>query len=182
MEKLFGELEVLLISCLFADIEPTSRRVTRSKSKALASANKTADKPVLSVASVQLNTPASAAVRRPASETPTWTPDRFDIGKPLGRGAFGRVFLARTKKEHFIVALKVMFKKELQAARMENHLRREIEINARLDHPNILRMYGYFWDQTRIYLILEFAPNGELFRILRQRGTFTEKESASVRN
>lgn len=30
-------------------------------------------------------------------------------------------------------------------------------------HPNILKMYGYFYDDTRVYLILEYAPNGQLF-------------------
>lgn len=33
-------------------------------------------------------------------------------------------------------------------------------------HPNILKMYGYFHDDKRIYLILEYAPNGELFKEL----------------
>lgn len=33
-------------------------------------------------------------------------------------------------------------------------------------HPNILRLYGYFHDEQRVYLILEYAPNGELFRTL----------------
>ncbi|OAD57158.1 Aurora kinase A-A [Eufriesea mexicana] len=33
-------------------------------------------------------------------------------------------------------------------------------------HPNILKMYGYFHDDKRVYLILEYAPNGELFKEL----------------
>lgn len=35
-----------------------------------------------------------------------------------------------------------------------------------LRHPNILRMYGYFYDDKRIYLILEYAPKGELYKEL----------------
>jgi serine/threonine protein kinase len=31
----------------------------------------------------------------------------FDIGRPLGKGKFGNVYLAREKKSKFIVALKV---------------------------------------------------------------------------
>ena len=31
----------------------------------------------------------------------------FEIGKPLGRGKFGNVYLAREKETKFIVALKV---------------------------------------------------------------------------
>ncbi|EOD06243.1 hypothetical protein EMIHUDRAFT_125202, partial [Emiliania huxleyi CCMP1516] len=97
------------------------------------------------------------------SRTPKkqWSLNDFDIGKPLGNGKFGKVYLAREKKTHFIVALKaperVLFKSQLTKAGVEHQLRREIEIQAHLRHPNILRLYGYFYDQTRIYLILEFA-------------------------
>ena len=35
-------------------------------------------------------------------------------------------------------------------------------------HPNILRLFGYFWDDKRIYLILEFAPKGEMYKCLQK--------------
>jgi hypothetical protein len=38
-----------------------------------------------------------------------WTLADFEIGKPLGRGKFGDVYLAREKKSKFIVALKVQY-------------------------------------------------------------------------
>jgi serine/threonine protein kinase len=43
---------------------------------------------------------------------------------------------------------------------------------------NILRMYGYFWDENRIYIILEFAPGGELYKVLTSRGHFSESVTA----
>jgi serine/threonine protein kinase len=49
---------------------------------------------------------------------------------------------------------------------MECQLRREIEIQSHLRHPNIIRLYGYFHDDTNIYLIMEYAPGGELFTLL----------------
>lgn len=57
-----------------------------------------------------------------------WTIDDFEIGKPLGRGKFGHVYLAREKKSKFIVALKVLYKKQLLKSNVEHQLRREIEI------------------------------------------------------
>ena len=36
-----------------------------------------------------------------------WSIEDFDIGRPLGKGKFGNVYLAREKKSKFIVALKV---------------------------------------------------------------------------
>ena len=95
----------------------------------------------------------------------TWELADFDIGKPLGRGKFGNVYLAREKKSHYIVALKVLFKSQLAKAGVEHQLRREIEIQSHLRHKNILRLYGYFYDQSRVYLILEFAARGELYKV-----------------
>ena len=61
-----------------------------------------------------------------------WSLQDFDIGKPLGNGKFGKVYLAREKKSHFIVALKVLYKSQLSKAHVEHQLRREIEIQAHL--------------------------------------------------
>lgn len=47
-------------------------------------------------------------------------------------------------------------------------------------HPNILRLYGYFHDTSRVYLILEFAPKGELYSELQRCGRFPEDKSATV--
>ena len=90
--------------------------------------------------------------------------------RPLGKGKFGNVYLAREKKSKYIVALKVLFKSQLQKAQVcsnfknaqlledgpswliyqvEHQLRREIEIQSHLRHPNILRLFGYFYDETR---------------------------------
>jgi serine/threonine protein kinase len=49
-----------------------------------------------------------------------WTIDDFEIGKPLGRGKFGHVYLAREKKSKFIVALKVLYKKQLLKSNVEH--------------------------------------------------------------
>jgi serine/threonine protein kinase len=107
-----------------------------------------------------------------------WALNDFEIGKPLGRGKFGSVYLAREKKTKYIVAIKVLQKSQLQKAGVEHQLRREIEIQSHLRHRNILRMYGYFYDAKRIYLILEYSPGGELYKRLTIKGRFSEKQSA----
>ncbi|KAL4441525.1 hypothetical protein ABPG77_002029 [Micractinium sp. CCAP 211/92] len=126
---------------------------------------------------------AAAAVReRPASggsAARRWQLTDFDIGKPLGRGKFGNVYLAREKKSMYIVALKVLFKNQLQQSNVEHQLRREIEIQSHLRHPNILRLYGYFYDNNRVYLILEYAARGELYKELQRAGSFDERRTAT---
>ena len=61
---------------------------------------------------------------------------------------------------------------------MEHQLRREIEIQSHLRHPNVLRLYAYFFDERRIYLVLEFAARGELYKQLVKRGKFSESTAA----
>ena len=108
--------------------------------------------------------------------------DDFDIGRPLGQGKFGRVYLARTKKEKFIVALKVVFKKQLVKNNVQHQLRREIEIQSHLHHENILRMFGFFHDERKVYLILEYAPQGELYKKLRKYGRFEDDRASKYIN
>jgi len=97
-----------------------------------------------------------------------WSIDDFEVGKPLGRGKFGRVYLARERQNNFIVALKCISKEKLIKWNVEHQLRREIEIQTHLDHENILKLYGFFWDHRRIYLILEYAPGGEVYKELKR--------------
>ena len=102
----------------------------------------------------------------------------FEIGKPLGKGKFGRVYLARERGTGFVCALKVLHKSELQQGKVEKQVRREIEIQSNLAHPNVLRLYGHFHDTKRIFLILEFAGRGELYKHLRKAGRFPEWQAA----
>ena len=102
----------------------------------------------------------------------------FEIGKPLGKGKFGRVYLARERSNGFVCALKVLHKPELVAGKVEKQVRREIEIQSNLAHPNILRLYGHFHDSKRIFLILEFAGKGELYKHLRKAQRFPEWQAA----
>ena len=107
-----------------------------------------------------------------------WSLKDFEIGRPLGRGKFGDVYLARERKSKFVVAIKAIKKSQLLKAGVEHQLRREIEIQSHLRQKNILRMYGYFYDDKRIFLILEFAPGGELYKQLTARVRFSEATTA----
>jgi serine/threonine protein kinase len=167
---------------------------------------------------------ASAAAASGAESTATtdagaggkrWKLSDFEIGKRLGHGQFGEVYLARSKETKFIVALKVrasskicrngyffffspdflnfcsnfltraarapkvLFKKNLQESGMAHQLRREIEIQSHLRHPNVLGLFGYFYDKSRVYLILEYAPGGELYKQLKRVVCFDEPTTAA---
>lgn len=45
-------------------------------------------------------------------------------------------------------------------------------------HNNILRLFGYFYDESRVYLILEYAAAGSVYNLLKEEGKFSESLSA----
>jgi len=87
--------------------------------------------------------------------------------------------MVRTKCEpRYILALKTLYKSEIVQSKVEKQIRREIEIQQNLRHPNVLRLYGYFHDEKRIFLMLEFAGKGELYKQLSKQGRFSERRSS----
>ncbi|WWD17750.1 hypothetical protein CI109_102191 [Kwoniella shandongensis] len=101
-----------------------------------------------------------------------WNLSNFDIGRPLGKG--------ESKDDPFILVLKCLTKDEIMSQDVQTQVRREIEIMQQLRHPNIIRLYGWFHDATRIFLMLEYAGRGELFKQLSKNGRFSEKRSSRV--
>ncbi|CAK0822343.1 unnamed protein product [Prorocentrum cordatum] len=112
-----------------------------------------------------------------ANEIPWFTLQDIDVGKRLGAGKFGAVYVARDRRTGFIFALKVLDKAQLIKHRVEHQLRREIEIQSHCRHAT-RGLYSFFHDEKRVYLMLEMAPGGELYALLQSRGTFSEARSA----
>lgn len=48
------------------------------------------------------------------------------------------------------------------------------------DHPNIVKLYEYFEDERRYYIINEICNGGELFDEMQKRGKFSERDSAVI--
>ena len=72
------------------------------------------------------------------------------------------------KKNNYLVALKFVNLEILEETNSRNLLLREIKISTVLDHPNILKLFGFFSIQNKkkIVLILEYCPHGELYQFL----------------
>ena len=77
----------------------------------------------------------------------------FEIGKPLGKGKFGRAYLVREKASGFICALKVLHKNELVQSKIEKQIRREIEIQSNLRYVNfdVFAIYIYILENFLTY-------------------------------
>jgi len=108
---------------------------------------------------------------------PRWTTKDFDFGRKIGEGRFGKIYLARVKLTGHVVALKVMSKDFIVAQDLVLQLKREINVQQHCRHCNVLRLFAWFWDDTRVYLVLEYASGGTLGDIVGVR-TCPEPEAA----
>jgi serine/threonine protein kinase len=104
----------------------------------------------------------------------------FEIGRPLGKGKFGNVYLARHKEKKKVVAMKVVYKSEVIQKNLVGQLKREIEIHTHLRHENIIRMFAWFQDEKAVYAILEYAKGGELYKAMQNapNSRFSEPQAA----
>ena len=53
----------------------------------------------------------------------------------------------------------------------------EIKIQMFLDHPNIVKLYGFFDDASNFYIIMEFMEGGNLFGLVKKKKKLTEAET-----
>jgi 5'-AMP-activated protein kinase, catalytic alpha subunit len=88
---------------------------------------------------------------------------RYELGRVLGRGNFGRVHAARDLQTGRAVAVKVLSKDKVVRAGMMEQIKREIAVMKRVSHPNIVELHEVMATRTKIYLALELVRGGELF-------------------
>ncbi|XP_069802474.1 serine/threonine-protein kinase SIK2-like [Dendropsophus ebraccatus] len=100
----------------------------------------------------------------------------YDIEGTLGKGNFAVVKLARHRVTNTQVAIKIIDKTRLDCANLEK-IYREIQIMKRLRHPHIIRLYQVMETKDMIYIVTEYARNGELFDYLTARGRLSEEEA-----
>lgn len=96
-----------------------------------------------------------------------WSFSDFDVGQKLGEGRFTRVYLAKQRRD--LVALKIVNKQGATRNQCRRFVDRELRIHSRLKHPNIVQLHAYFWDDSSIYLVLEYAALGTLYGLLQKR-------------
>lgn len=103
--------------------------------------------------------------------------DFYRIGKVLGEGAFGEVRLCVHRDSGAQRAVKVLRKSHMDEDE-KRMLFNEINILKEIDHPNIVKMYEFFEDEKRYYIVTEICKGGELFDEILARGKFNEKDAA----
>ena len=100
--------------------------------------------------------------RRPT----TITLDGFELLKQLGRGTFGKVFLAKLKATGDLYAIKVIRKDVLLEYDQVQSTLLEKDVMLAADHPFLNGMEFLFTSETRLYFVMPFVQGGELYKVM----------------
>lgn len=107
--------------------------------------------------------------------------DLYHVKGEIGHGSYGKVFQVIHKESGVRRACKQLAIKQIQ-----NYEKFTLEINilAKMDHPNIIKLYEVFEDKRYVYLVMEECTGGELFDkiigLLENDTIFTEREAAKI--
>ncbi len=79
----------------------------------------------------------------------------YKIIKPLGEGGMGMVWCAEQLSTRRQVALKLLVSQRIESPKAQARFQREVELTARLDHPNIARIYDSGLHHGMYYYAME---------------------------
>ena len=103
----------------------------------------------------------------------------YEVDTLLGCGSFGKVKLARRKKDKAVLCVKTMKKAAIIESKQTDHIINECNILSQLNHPMIVMcpliqvsFEGICQDPKYLHIFMEYIPGGELFTHLREEGSF----------
>jgi len=88
---------------------------------------------------------------------------RYELGRLLGQGTFGKVYYARSAITNQSVAIKMIDKDKIMKTGQVEQIRREICVMRLARHPNIIQLFEVMANKSKIYFVMEYAKGGELF-------------------
>ncbi|XP_073686412.1 serine/threonine-protein kinase greatwall-like [Garra rufa] len=113
---------------------------------------------------------SNSAVKAPTIED-------FALVKPISRGAFGKVYLARKKCNAKLYAIKVVKKADMVDKNMTDQMRAERDALALSKSPFIVHLFYSLQTATKVYLVMEYLIGGDVKSLLHIYGYFDEDMS-----
>ena len=96
----------------------------------------------------------------------------FSDFRVLDSGGQGTVWFAKRNNEP--VAIKVIRVEFPEKMKVGEDLQREMSIQAKLDHPHIIKIQNLMRSKTKVYIVMEYAPNGTVGSVVRKKGPINE--------
>ena len=111
--------------------------------------------------------------------TPTSIKD-FDIIKPISKGAFGSVFLAKKKATGDYYAIKVLKKADMIAKNQITNVKAErMILMKQADSPFVAKLYFTFQSKDNLYLVMEYLNGGDCAALIKSLGCLPEEWTRS---
>jgi len=165
------EPRLLVTPPMSPNISPRDAPTTRRGHRRYSTVN-----PVLSptVSSVPLS-PRQSSAAPISRSTPTSIKD-FDIIKPISKGAFGSVFLAKKKATGDYYAIKVLKKADMIAKNQITNVKAErMILMKQAESPFVAKLYFTFQSKENLYLVMEYLNGGDCAALIKSLGSLPEE-------
>lgn len=107
--------------------------------------------------------------------TPTSIKD-FDIIKPISKGAFGSVFLAKKKATGDYYAVKVLKKADMIAKNQITNVKAErMILMKQAESPFVAKLFFTFQSKDNLYLVMEYLNGGDCAALIKSLGSLPEE-------
>uniref|UniRef100_A0A8C7FNB9 Serine/threonine-protein kinase greatwall n=1 Tax=Oncorhynchus kisutch TaxID=8019 RepID=A0A8C7FNB9_ONCKI len=101
----------------------------------------------------------------------------FVVLKPISRGAFGKVYLARKKSNARLYAIKVVKKADMRDKNMADQMKAERDALALSKSPFVVHLFYCLQSAAKVYLVMEYLIGGDVKSLLHIYGYFDEDMS-----
>ncbi|KAH9062802.1 hypothetical protein EDB87DRAFT_1681913 [Lactarius vividus] len=107
--------------------------------------------------------------------TPTSIKD-FEIIKPISKGAFGSVFLAKKKATGDYYAIKVLKKADMIAKNQITNVKAErMILMKQAESPFVAKLFFTFQSKDNLYLVMEYLNGGDCAALIKSLGALPEE-------
>lgn len=128
-------------------------------------------------ASTASGTPTSPRIppAAPSSRPTASSIKDFDILKPISKGAFGSVYLAKKRTTGDYYAIKVLKKSDMIAKNQITNVKAErMILMTQTQSPFVVKLYFTFQSKDYLYLVMEYLPGGDCASLVKMLGGLEE--------